>query len=207
MIKVLRKNSTQFVDMSLSELEEMMGFQWEKSLVFQTPLIEQKVLMSVSKALRKKQITPKEKFLGVNFGEKLSKGLHPDVSIRWVDEKIGYGVFAETDIPSGSFIGEYTGLVRKRKGRPDRSNDYCFEYGIGDWRRNPFIIDARETGNITRFINHSAEPNLESVSVYANECMHIILISITPIQKGAQLSYDYGATYWKKRRGRLLDNI
>lgn len=182
-------------------------FEWLERLEFETPAVEKKVLKESAKAIRKRQITEKEKFLGINFHREIVSGYCLDLSVQWIDERIGYGVFAKGPIPSGSFIGEYLGVVRKRRGRKDRSNDYTFEYAIGEWIRNPFIIDAKEKGNITRLINHSKEPNLESVSVYADGKMHIILIAIKPIPKGAQLTYDYGATYWKKRQARLLDNV
>ncbi len=205
MIKVLRKNFDTPQVLSLSELEELMEFTWRPHLAFSTPEIALKVKKRTGKALRKKEITAREKYLGVNFHREITKGSLPSTSIRFIDDVVGYGVFAERAIPKGVFIGEYTGVVRKRLGRVGRFNDYTFEYAIGDWERNPFIIDAKQEGNLTRFINHSARPNLGSVSVYANEVMHIILVALKPIPKGAQLCYDYGDIYWKKRQKALVD--
>jgi SET domain-containing protein len=142
----------------------------------------------------------RENWLGVRFQKELSEGAEPPVSVRWIDDLLGYGVFAEEDIPGGAFLGEYTGVIRKRRRRRDRKNDYCFEYTIGDWVYNPFIIDAKEQGNFTRFINHSQEPNVESLSVHANEIMHIIFVAQEPIKAGQELRYHYGDTFWKKRR-------
>ena len=183
---------------SLKELEEILRFRFLSSLEFQTPEIEKKVRKMAAKAIRKRQLT-NEKWLGVNFRGELASGYVEDVSLRYIDENIGYGVFAEKTVPAGRFIAEYTGIVRKRRRRSDQTNNYCFEYAIGQLPRNPFIIDAKGQGNITRLINHSAEPNLESVSVFADGVLHIILVTIKSIKPGAQLCYDYGETFWKKR--------
>jgi len=200
MIKVLLPHTQKFVWMTISEVEKAMQFRWISHLHFQTPLIEQKVQTRSFRAIRKKELDMREKWLGLRFHPHLTKPKLPPVSIRWIDEEFGYGVFADRYIPAHAFIGEYTGTIRKRMPRIDKNNDYCFEYTIGDWLRNPYIIDAEKEGNFTRFINHSDDPNLETRSVYANGVMHIILITTTEIEKGEQLGYHYGDYFWKKRR-------
>ena len=72
-----------------------------------------------------------------------------------------------------------------------------FEYLIG-WN-SAYTIDAKHKGNITRFINHSYEPNLEPLGVFSRGVMHIILRTKKWIKKGQQITYDYGPQYWKKR--------
>ncbi len=199
MMKVLLPHSSKMIEYSLKELQEKMQMQWLNSLKFFSYTIASKVVHQSKKAMRKKELNVRERWLGVRFQQEISQDFLPNVSIRWLDEKIGYGVFAEEDFSPGAYMGEYTGIVRKRKGRADRKNDYCFEYTIGDWVYNPFIIDAKSQGNFTRFINHSEEANLESISVYAHHVMHICFIVSKPIKRGMQLSYDYGDTFWKKR--------
>jgi len=39
-------------------------------------------------------------------------------------------------------------------------NNYCYEYPVPDSIGRSFVIDATQ-GNLTRFINHSYEPNLK----------------------------------------------
>lgn len=201
MIKVLFQKENQLRECPYEELEEKLGIKYEKNLIFPTEAIIEKILRQSKKAIAKKQLSIREKWLGVRFREEVSGRHEPKISIRWIDGTLGYGVFAEEEIAAGAYIGEYTGLVRKRKRRTDRRNDYCFEYTIGDWVYNPFIIDAKYQGNFTRFINHSEHnPNLESLSVYVDQVMHIIFIALKPIRKGEQMCYHYGDTFWKKRR-------
>lgn len=118
--------------------------------------------------------------------------------IRWVNPLIGYGVFASRTIPALTYIGEYTGIVRKRRRRKDRFNNYIFSYTAGP-KETEFIIDAQTEGNFTRFINHSDSPNLTSRWMEIDGVSHIILFANRAIPKGEQLSYDYGAFYWRSR--------
>lgn len=200
MIKVLFKGEEKMHSLTLQELEEKVHFHYLKSLDFPTDQIIEKVLKQSKKAMKRKDLSIRERWLGVRFQKEISEDYEPNFSIRWIDEVLRYGVFAEADIAVGAYIGEYTGLVRKRRKRVDRKNDYCFEYTIGDWVYNPFIIDAKDQGNFTRFINHSEDPNVESLSVYVEELMHIIFVALKPIKKDAQLCYHYGDIFWKKRR-------
>ncbi len=168
------------------------------NLTFPKSKVFDKVTKLCQKAQRKGEIERKQKWLGVLFADDIERGRHPELLIQWIDEQIGYGVYAETDLPPFTFIGEYTGTVRKRC-RADKKNSYCFDYSIGEGKKSPFIIDAEKQGNITRFINHSNTPNLEPVSVLSNELMHVILLTRHWVKKGEQLTYDYGEEYWKKR--------
>lgn len=200
MTKLLFKDAAKVKLIHPAELEQIMGFTYLPALTFESEKIEQRVRKRSQLALKKDELSIREKWLGVHFKEVLAKGTPPyHLSIRWIDETMGFGVFAEEKIPAHAFLGEYTGKIRKRK-RGDWKNDYCFEYAIGLWIRNPFIIDAQDQGNYCRFINHAESPNLESVSIFANGIMHIILVALKPIEKGAQLTYHYGDTFWKKRK-------
>lgn len=199
MIKVLLPHTSIVNEFSLLEIEKKMGIKWLPILQFGTQKIAQKIIIKSAKAMQKKQLVQKAHWLGVYFQKEIAEGYLPKINIQWLGEELGFGVFAEKDILPGQFIGEYTGLVRKRKRFADKKNHYCFEYTIGDWRRNPYIIDAEKQGNHTRFINHSDVPNLETFSVFSGKAMHIILVTKNAIKAGEQLCYDYGENFWTKR--------
>lgn len=193
MYKVILKGSEEITPYS----EELMGANWLSALEFCNEKVAKHVRKQCEKALKKGWFDTRKKWLGVFYSKEIEKGEHPELIIKWIDERVGYGVFAHQDIRVGTFIGEYTGVVRKRS--TDEENFYCFEYAIGDNWKSPFVIDAQGKGNYTRFINHSNTPNAEPVSVYLNGAMHVILIAQKPIRKGEQLCYHYGADYWSKR--------
>lgn len=165
--------------------KEISSAAWRFALEFSDEKVAKRVRKQCEKALKKGWFDRRQKWLGIFHAKEIESGQHPDLIIKWIDAHIGYGVIANQDIPPGTFIGEYTGVVRKRT--KDKENFYCFEYAIGDNWKSPFVIDAREKGNHTRFINHSNTPNAEPVSVYLNGAMHVILIALRPIRKGEQL--------------------
>nr|CAD2185532.1 unnamed protein product [Meloidogyne enterolobii] len=95
--------------------------------------------------------------LGIKFKLKVAK---------CDSEQKGFGVFAQEKIPAGHFVVEYVGeLVSKeeaeRRLTSQLHHNYLFtirEFIGGECRYT--FIDGRYKGNISRFINHSCEPNL-----------------------------------------------
>lgn len=139
-----------------------------------------------------KKPTQEAVWLGAYFHREILHQILPDVSIRWIDPIMGWGVFANRDFKKMEFIAEYTGIVRK-KSSADRKNSYCFEY------IDSTNIDASLQGGVSRYINHSFTPNLASALAYLDGSARIILYTKEPILKNAQLCYDYGSDYWKHR--------
>ena len=137
---------------------------------------------------------------GKQFVDKINAAYIPAVSIRWVSEQVGYGLFAEEEIDAGSYVGEYTGMVRENDIRRvlEPLNHYCYEYPVPDSLGRSFVIDATQ-GNLTRFINHSFTPNLKPVYAYHAGFYHLIFIALQRIEPGTQLSYNYGKNYWLLR--------
>ena len=39
------------------------------------------------------------------------RGGENKINVRWINSKIGYGVFAKVDIKKNEIIGEYTGVI------------------------------------------------------------------------------------------------
>jgi hypothetical protein len=122
----------------------------------------------------------------------------PPVSLRWIDDQMGWGLFAEKDLSSMQFIAEYTGKIRRRS-KEDHKNAYCFEYLLEPGEETPYLIDAEKQGGLSRYINHSATPNLHSAYIRLDGVGHIILYTASKVAKGEELRYDYGSDYWKKR--------
>lgn len=182
-----------------ADFEKAMQLTFLPNLAFSCSSVFNKIEKLCQKAHKRGEIEKRQKWLGALFAEDIEHGIHPDLVIRWVDGRVGYGVFTAKDLAPFTFIGEYTGEVRKRC-REDRKNSYCFDYSIGEGKKSAFIIDAEKKGNITRFINHSDTPNLEPISVFSNNIMHVILLTRSWIAAGSQLTYDYGEEYWKKRQ-------
>lgn len=178
---------------TIDELEERLGYKHLSQNTFKDPIEVYQKGLQVS-------VTPEQKELGKRFIDQIDAAYIPEVSLHDLGEKLGYGLFAEEIILEGAYVGEYTGHVRKNDQRYSTpQNNYCYEYPILDELERSYVIDAT-AGNLTRFINHSYEPNLKPVHVYHEGYFHLIFIALKMIQKGEQLSYNYGKQYWYVRQ-------
>jgi SET domain-containing protein len=101
----------------------------------------------------------------------------------------GLGVFALRRIRKGTRIIEYLGErvshaeADRRYDDKDALDNHTFLF-IVDSRT---VIDAGVGGNEARFVNHSCEPNCESVI----ENRRVFIDAIRTIEPGDELTYDY----------------
>jgi SET domain-containing protein len=101
----------------------------------------------------------------------------------------GVGVFARQPIAAGTRVIEYAGEVISEREGDDRYDDrtmarhHTYLMALDDGR----CIDAAVGGNEARFINHSCEPNCETVE----EGGRVWIDAIRPISAGEELTYDY----------------
>lgn len=170
------------------------------SLEFSEEKIASKILQKTAKKLGKPQVQRTNDWTLTMYERDWKRGPFQELLIKLMNPLVGYGVYAFSTIPIYSYIGEYTGVVRKRKWRGDKLNDYIFGYMIGG-KDTPWIIDAKEKGNFTRFFNHSLTPNITSRWIIVEGLCHVIFFANRKIDKGEQLTYDYGPYFWKKRSG------
>lgn len=106
--------------------------------------------------------------------------LSSNLVIKFIDDTMGYGLFADDLILKGSFIGEYTGLVNTASENNIQIKEisdgesksyfnplaYCCEYPSCE---GDVLIDAYEFGNVIRFINHSDDPSKSNSNMWRCE--------------------------------------
>ena len=114
------------------------------------------------------------------------------VSIRYVNDAIGYGLFAEQRILADDMLGEYVGMVHDN---PDTLKTYSLLFPSSGGSHQ---VDSLEYGNETRFINHSSNPNCEYIHVLVDNLCHVICRAKRDIRSGEQITVDYGQSYWSK---------
>lgn len=166
--------------------------------VFETQKGFEDILARTKKAKAEDQIPPEKIWMGIYFEQEIEKGIHPHVSIRYIDAELGNGVFAEQKISPCSYVGEYTGIVQERKTKDLKEKFYCLRYSVWEMGHRNFVIDAEKMGNFTRFINHSSQPNLGMQSVYWRGLPRMIFVALKEISAGEQLTFDYGNSFWKE---------
>ncbi len=183
---------------SLSAFEELMEITYLHQLAFADEKVLRWVIQKSKKAAQTHWISPKQKWLGAYHEEDLQKGVMADLRLKWMNPIKEFGLVANKDLRMNAYIGEYTGTVRRFRKIKDQKNPYCFEYSLGEMR-TPFTIDAREKGNLMRFINHSSYPNIAPVFIYSGGVIHVIFRASRQIRKDEELTYDYGPYYWAQR--------
>lgn len=201
-IKIALTSDGPAKEMSETRFEEVFGVRYFPHLEYADWTVERIIRKLCGKAEKAGKIGELALWLGKLHGKAIDEAKVPDITIRWIGENIGYGLFTNKPLSQWEFIGEYTGILRRRRLIFPDINDYCFMYPKEWISLKAFTIDSVATGNFTRFINHSDTPNLESVSVYHGGIFHIIFRAIKEIPAGTQLTYDYGDIYWRSRKKR-----
>ncbi len=180
-------------------VKSFFAIEWLNEIIFSSRLTRWRSAVSHRIAHYSKWVHPRQKWLGHYFAKELGKERFPHLAISWIDDRLGYGLFAEQSLPSFSYIGEYAGVVRLRPLFGALKNPYLFEYFIAEGLGTPYVIDARRYGNHVRFINHGCNPNAETASAWHQGRSRIIVHTSQPISPGEQISYDYGMDYWIRR--------
>jgi hypothetical protein len=198
-IKVLRRGTSQIKLMDELEFKHFFFVEYRSHLLFPSYQAFQKTLKAVPWTLSQSWFGRENRALGCEFQPQLFSGEVADLLIRWVNNLLGYGLFANGDLPRGSYVGEFTGLVRRLSRRHPDHNAYCFHYPTRFFSWRYTLIDALPGGNETRFINHSDTPNLQPLCLCERDLLHIIFVAKVDIAAGTQLTYDYGNDFWLKR--------
>ena len=108
----------------------------------------------------------------------------------------GMGVFTTVDIPYNTqkpkVLGQYKGTKINIKKIINSKEDIDTSYYMdAPEEENHIKIDGKNSGNWTRFVNHSPNPN-----IYAEiDGNHIWFIQLREIKAGEQLFIDYGHDY------------
>ena len=106
--------------------------------------------------------------------------------------KKGFGLRASAKIPAETFIMEYVGEIinesKFQKRAKKYSNAQHFYFMALSSKR---FIDASLKGNISRFINHSCNPNAETQKWTVNGELRIGFFSKKTIVKGDEITIDY----------------
>ncbi|XP_054437830.1 histone-lysine N-methyltransferase NSD2 [Pteronotus mesoamericanus] len=122
-----------------------------------------------------------------------SKRQYPETQIVRTDGK-GWGLVAKRDIRKGEFVNEYVGelideeecMARIRRAH---ENDITHFYMLTIDKDR--IIDAGPKGNYSRFMNHSCQPNCETLKWTVNGDTRVGLFAVCDIPAGTELTFNY----------------
>jgi SET domain-containing protein len=184
--------------MQKENLEKKYKFKYLSKNIYESDIEKNEIYQKGIDKFKKNLVLGKEIDLGKRFQKQIKLGYIASSYVKFLEqgENVGAGLFFKEDVEKGSFIGEYTGEVRKNNRRYfEPINNYCYEYPVTDSLNRSYVVDATN-GNLTRFINHSNLANLDPKYAYLDGCYHIIFIAKRKIFKDEQAFYDYGKNYW-----------
>ncbi|XP_059469173.1 histone-lysine N-methyltransferase, H3 lysine-36 specific isoform X2 [Neocloeon triangulifer] len=109
----------------------------------------------------------------------------------------GWGLTAQEDLKKGTFVVEYVGEVvnkeefqRRKRGYIENKEKHFYFLELG----GNHYIDAKFKGNLSRFINHSCEPNCQSSHWNVLGERRVGLFTLRDVRAGEELTFNYG---WK----------
>ncbi|MBN2618065.1 MAG: SET domain-containing protein-lysine N-methyltransferase [Spirochaetales bacterium] len=116
-------------------------------------------------------------------------------------EKKGFGLFANSNIKKGDFIGLYLGIVREEDEFVEYDEngfgtDYAWDFPDLVENIEPLEINARYSGNEMRFANHDTNYNLDVEHTIVNNMWYIFFVANRNIEKDEELTIFYGEDYW-----------
>ncbi|KAH9845502.1 Pre-SET motif [Teratosphaeria destructans] len=120
----------------------------------------------------------------------------------------GWGIKCGEDLIKGEFIDTYLGEVitnaeaderELRGGRAKASYLYSLDKFVGDdpelTEDTCFVVDGQYMGSVTRFMNHSCEPNCRQYTVSYNKhdlrVYDLAFFAYEDIPAGTELTFDY----------------
>lgn len=108
----------------------------------------------------------------------------------------GWGLVLKEDVKKGDLIIEYIGEVIDEKRKQERLRAWAEEHpndpnfyimGLG----KGWYVDARDEANLSRFINHSCDPNAVVHTINVSGLMRNGIFALRDIKAGSFISYDY----------------
>lgn len=199
-IKVEIKGANSSAILTIPEFEKTFNIVYRFFLTFPSYSLLKEIIHNCPYLLRLEQLILSRDEREAFYQAQLSKGVIAETCIQWINPVLEYGLFAAADLPRNSFIGEYTGVVRRIDPQNPDLNAYCFHYPTRFWSFKYFVIDALHEGNHLRFINHSDQPNLQPLWLANRGVLHLIFVTNRFITKGTELTFNYGPDYWMRRK-------
>ena len=106
----------------------------------------------------------------------------------------GYGLMTNQDLKKGDFIVEYVGEVvseveyfRRKAEYQTTGRKHSYFMSVA----NSEVIDATQKGNLSRFLNHSCNPNCETQKWQVGGELCIGIFALADIPGGSELTFDY----------------
>lgn len=138
------------------------------------------------------------------FEDQINQQYQVPLYLKYINDKVGFGVFAGAPIKEFDTISEYTGYLCVED-EHNKEVDPTFSIDVGNYYASDsaarLYVNGKLAGNFARFINHSYIPNVHSLSVYntLDGLWHVMMHAKEDIPQDAQLLINYGPGYWQAK--------
>ncbi|OQE25417.1 hypothetical protein PENSTE_c006G01808 [Penicillium steckii] len=125
----------------------------------------------------------------------------------------GFGLRSFDNIQVGEFIDYYLGEVLTQEEANYREDDqqvsYLFSLDFipeqdSATQKDYYVVDGRKFGNVTRFMNHSCNPNCKikpvSIDHADDHIYYLAFFALRDIPAGEELTFDYNPGFNKKEK-------
>ena len=109
----------------------------------------------------------------------------------------GWSVRTDCEIPRGQWVMNLTGELRLQKEMEPKPSLKVMRLSLAHLDQDMVhVVDMRTAGNLSRFVTHSCDPNLESKYFFSGNYNlyqpRVALFAKKRIEKGEELTLDYG---------------
>lgn len=126
--------------------------------------------------------------------------------VAYINDDVGFGLFATGPIKKDDFVGIYTGIVKNQL--PTDDPTYSWDHPADPLHKNiKLCCDATFAGNELRYSNHSFAPNVKKVDILCNNRWYMCYIAQEDIEPGQQILVSYGFAYWTTIKRPYYDSL
>ncbi|XP_072537024.1 histone-lysine N-methyltransferase SUV39H1-A [Salminus brasiliensis] len=132
----------------------------------------------------------------------VQRGIQYDLCIFKTANGRGWGVRTLERIYKNTFVMEYLGEIitseeAERRGEKYDKQGVTYLFDL-DYVDDVYTVDAAHCGNISHFVNHSCDPNLQVYNVFIDNLderlPRIAFFATRAIKAGEELTFDYKMT-------------
>jgi len=125
----------------------------------------------------------------------IERGLKEDERffVKKINDKKGYGLFANVDIVPNEVLGIYTGIIHATDAEKGKKYEWYYST-IPDYKLEKMVelrVNAKREGSHLRFVNHSLYYNSRIEYVPYNNQWYILFISNSYINRGEEITVNY----------------
>lgn len=201
-LRVLLGNQTFITDKKYKGAIEQMGIEYLDHSKYHASSAKMPVI-------HKHELALEERYFFEKYYYYIEQKYEAPWYMKFISDTVGHGIFAAADIKNGDYVGDYTGIIYDVKTRESMNCDPSFTWNISapvhSKAQELFLVDAKFSCNFTRFINHSFDPNVMPLVIYAPDGWHLIYAACKDIKKDEQILANYGQGYWSNKTPEKLN--